>query len=73
MIKNPRAPHKRERVRIAWRAIAERSAGCARQPVAGGARLKPEALAVKIGGLGINKIVEMSVDRTRASSSRTSS
>ncbi len=46
-------------------AIAERFMGRARCPSCKGARLKPEALAVKVGGLGINKIVEMSVENAR--------
>ena len=45
--------------------IAERFMGRALCPSCKGARLKPEALAVKIGGLGINKIVEMSVENAR--------
>ncbi len=46
-------------------AIAERFMGRALCPTCKGARLKAEALAVKIGGLGINKIVEMSVENAR--------
>ncbi len=46
-------------------AIAERFMGRALCPTCKGARLKAEALAVKIGGLGINKIVEMSVENSR--------
>ncbi len=43
-------------------AIAERFMGRALCPACAGARLKPEALAVQIGGLGIHKIVAMSVE-----------
>ncbi|MBI4062254.1 MAG: excinuclease ABC subunit UvrA, partial [Elusimicrobia bacterium] len=46
-------------------AIAERFMGRARCPACKGARLKPEALAVKVGGRGIDKIVEMSVENAR--------
>lgn len=46
-------------------AIAERFMGRALCPTCKGARLKAEALAVRIGGLGINKIVEMSVENAR--------
>jgi excinuclease ABC subunit A len=47
-------------------AIAERFMARKLCPTCKGARLKAEALAVKIGGLGINKIVEMSVENAQA-------
>jgi len=47
-------------------AIAERFMGRKLCPSCKGARLKPEALAVKIGGLGIDKVVVMSVEKALA-------
>ena len=46
-------------------AIAERFMGRKLCPSCKGARLKPEALAVKIGGLGVDAVVSMSVERAR--------
>ena len=46
-------------------AIAERFMGRALCPSCKGARLKPEALAVKIGELSISEIVKMSVEKAR--------
>ena len=47
-------------------AIADRFMGRSLCPDCKGARLKREALAVKIGGLGIDELVRMSVERARA-------
>jgi excinuclease ABC subunit A len=47
-------------------AIAERFMGRSRCPSCKGARLKPEALAVKIGERGIHEVVRMSVENARA-------
>ncbi|MBI3289297.1 MAG: excinuclease ABC subunit UvrA, partial [Elusimicrobia bacterium] len=47
-------------------AIADRFMGRKRCPACKGARLKPEALAVKVGGLGVHEIVKMSVEGARA-------
>jgi excinuclease ABC subunit A len=47
-------------------AIAERFMAKRLCPSCKGARLKPEALAVKIGGLGIHEIVVMSVQKAQA-------
>ncbi|MEK7388953.1 MAG: excinuclease ABC subunit UvrA [Elusimicrobiota bacterium] len=46
-------------------AIAERFMGRAVCPSCKGARLKAEALAVKVGGLGIDAVVKLSVDKAR--------
>ncbi len=46
-------------------AIAERFMARKVCPACRGARLKPEALAVRVGGLGIDKVVAMSVERAR--------
>jgi excinuclease ABC subunit A len=47
-------------------AIAERFMARKLCPSCKGARLKPEALAVKIGGLGIHEVVIMSVEKAQA-------
>ncbi len=47
-------------------AIAERFMAKKLCPACKGARLKPEALAVKIGGLGIHQVVVMSVEKALA-------
>ena len=47
-------------------AIAERFMARKLCPACKGARLKPEALAVKIGGLGIHEVVIMSVEKAQA-------
>ena len=46
-------------------AIAERFMARTRCPSCRGARLKPEALAVKIGGLGIHEVATMSVSKAQ--------
>jgi excinuclease ABC subunit A len=47
-------------------AIADRFMAKKRCPSCKGARLKPEALAVKIGGLGVHQTVTMSVEKSLA-------
>ncbi|MBI4371760.1 MAG: excinuclease ABC subunit UvrA, partial [Elusimicrobia bacterium] len=47
-------------------AIAERFMARRLCPACRGARLKPEALAVKIGGRGVHELVRLSVERARA-------